>query len=328
MTYGDILSHLNMSGSEESGDDFETMAKVIVNFIYKELLIESNRLMEEREGTLTLSSSKSTYGMPIYFKEVSAFLDTDNDREIELLTKEEYDRRFVGLTESDDPEYACAYGHFGVQSAPNSAGTLTVESSDATDTGSNYQVVITGLSSSIPVRETITVTGTTAVTTSNSYDASNMGVQRVVLTNSNNAEFTGNIIVKDSDGNTLATIPPFYEKSPTFSWYLFYPTPGSTSTLTVRGLARKQPLTHTTDWPEIDENFHDLLVYGSEEILLPHVGKMRMGIAAGNKYQERKKAFLGQSENNAGIRRRFSVATNPFIGNPSMKYRRLSIESS
>ena len=315
MTYGEILSHLNISGSEASGDDFETMAKTVVNFIYNELLVESEKLLEERTWSLTLVTDQAEYGFPLAFTEVTSLLDETDEFELTVMSKRAFDAEFVGRDETNErTTFAYPYGKFGVQSPPATAGTITIESSDATDTGTDYQIVITGQSSSVPVRETITFTGTTAVLSANSYDASSLGIERLVVTNANNAEFTGNVIVKDSDGNTLATIPPFYEKSPTYVWYSLYPTPSEASTLKVRGMGRKPPLVASTDWPEIDVEFHDLLVWGSEQILLPHAGKTRMGIISGNKYEERKKKFLGMNEDNSGIRRGFANVTNPFVG--------------
>ena len=84
MRYREILDQLNNSGSQSSGDDYEDMAKVIVNFIYKELLIESEKLEEKKDYTLTTVASQQTYGLPIQVKEVTSLLDETNNNTINL----------------------------------------------------------------------------------------------------------------------------------------------------------------------------------------------------------------------------------------------------
>ena len=51
MKFIDIISHLNRAASEESGDEFETMAKRAVNLISEEHLSETDTDFERREYT-------------------------------------------------------------------------------------------------------------------------------------------------------------------------------------------------------------------------------------------------------------------------------------
>lgn len=334
MRYREILDQLNNSGSQSSGDDYEDMAKVIVNFIYKELLIESEKLEEKKDYTLTTVVSQQTYGLPIQVKEVTSLLDEANNNTINLISGEEFDRRFVGLTESGLPLDATPYGKFGVHTIPSTAGTLTVQSSSTADLllSGDYEVFIHGLTSGLPTRETIVLNGTTPVASANSYDAQIDGVKRIVLSTNNSQTFTGTVTVKDNAGNIIAQVPPFWEESPEYYWIKLYPTPDAVRSILLRTTERKQPLIHDDDWPEIDSDYHDLLVLGAEEILLPHAGKSIAGKKSGKKYDERKDFFLGAKQSKQSRGRGFRSVTNMYIGgdgdHENTYFRRLNIVNS
>ena len=96
MKFSDIISYLNLAASEESGDEFETMAKRAVNLIYDELLAETDTDFERREYSFTTVSGVSKYGMPLYVQQVLNIEDNTNDRQIALKTSQDFDRERAG----------------------------------------------------------------------------------------------------------------------------------------------------------------------------------------------------------------------------------------
>jgi len=315
MTYEDIYKELNLLASEEDGDDFQDMAKRSINLHYMELLSESNTDLERREFTLTVASGQSKCGMPLYVADVLNIEDDSNDRPLDLYGPHSYDRRHSGSTQTGAPEEAYWIGEYGVQKQPATAGALTVESSSATDTGANYQIVIHGMVGGVDTREVVDFTGATPVSTTNSFDAESnaIGIRRIVLKNQNNQTFTGNVTVKDVDGNTLSVIPPYWGDSPSYQWWELWPEPAAAQTYVVRSLAHKPPLVNDDDWPEIPEMFHDLLIYGPQSMLLAGKGKEAAAARALQKYTDRKQKFLGLKQHRGVRNRKFRNATNPYI---------------
>tara|TARA_A100001515_G_scaffold75275_2_gene59834 strand:- start:2208 stop:3197 length:990 start_codon:yes stop_codon:yes gene_type:complete len=315
MTYEEIYKELNLLASEEDGDDFESMAKRSINLHYFEILSETNTDLERREFEITTESGVSKYGMPLYVADVINIEDDEQDRPLDLHGPHEYDRRHSGTSTSGSPEEAYWIGEHGVQKQPTQAGALTVESSDNTDTGENYEIVIHGMVGGVQTREVVGFTGTTPASTSSSFDAAKnaVGIRRVVLKNNNNTTFTGNVTIKDSAGVALAVIPPYYGDSPTYQWWEFWPTPSSAQTYVIRSLAEKPPLINPDDWPEIPDQFHDLLIYGPQSVLLAGKGKESAAARAFQKYNERKQVLMGLKQHRGVKRRTFKNVSNPFV---------------
>jgi len=315
MTYEEIYKELNLLASEEDGDDFEAMAKRSINLHYFELLSETNTDLERREFTITTEAGVSKYGMPLYVADVLNIEDDDNDRPLDLYGPHSFDRRHSGTSNTGTPEEAFWIGEHGVQKQPTTSGSLTIESSDNTDTGANYQIVIHGMVDGVDTREVVNFTGTTPASTTNVFDSSvnAIGIRRVVLKNRNNTTFVGNVTIKDAAGITLAVIPPYWGDSPSYQWWEFWPYPSGVQTFVVRSLAHKPPLINNDDWPELPEMFHDLLIYGPQSVLLAGKGKEAAANRALQKYTERKRAFMGLKQHRGVKTRRFRNVSNPYV---------------
>ena len=175
------------------------------------------------------------------------------------------------------------------------------------------------MSSGVDIRESIEMNGTTEVESSASFDAvsNGIGIRRLVLSNASSAEFSGYVTVKDVSDNTLAVIPPYWGKSPSYQWWEFDYTPDTAMTYVVRCLAQKPPLINDDDWPEIPEEYHDLLVLGPEAILLAGKGKESASAAARQKYQVRKEAYLGRKQHKGVRSRSFRNVSNRYISRGS-----------
>ncbi len=276
---------------QASGGDFEKLVTVTMNGVYRRLLDMSRVPHEHREFSLTTVANTKKYGMPLYVRRVTNIEDTDNKRSIWATTDRAYDKAYPGYTSTGTPSEAFALGVRGVQAYPASDGTLSVVSDVATDTGANYKVRVTGFNTSgVLVTELVTMDGTTAVDTSNSYD-STLGIERVTKSPASGITFAGNITVKDDDSNTISIIPPWW-MSPDYEWIQFRPIPGEAVTYTIRAEMRKPPLVNDTDWPEIDQEYHDLLVWGTTKDLLPALGKGPTGDRHRATFKDRMGEFL------------------------------------
>jgi hypothetical protein len=76
---------------------------------------------------------------------------------------------------------------------------------------------------------------------------------------------------------------------------------------------RKPPLVNDDDWPEIPENYHDLIVEGVAASLLPTVGKTGAADRSQRRFDRRLKKFSGKSQKRAGRLRTFENVTNVFV---------------
>lgn len=308
-TFSTLVTRVLNLASQDSGGDFQTMAKAEINRVYRRLLNIANVDEQHREFTLTTEADTSKYGMPLYVKEVLNIEDPDNDRRVYDISYREYDIDYPGTTDSGDPVRAYPYGVFGVEKQPASDGTLTLVSSSTADDGTNYKIQVTGFNTSeVLVTETVTMDGTTGVATSNSFDSS-LGIERITKVPASGYTFSGNITVTDDDANTLSVIPVWMD-SPSYQWYEFHPIPSSAITYTVRALMRKMDLKNDQDWPEIDEDFHDLLVDGPLAILLSHVGKSESAKMHWSRFNERMEEFKGSQGRAPARVRTFSNIQN------------------
>ena len=159
---------------------------------------------------------------------------------------------------------------------------FNVVSSDTADANNSY-VTITGYVSGHLASETITLNGLVVSTGSTSFDAN--GIERVVVHAGTNIALAGTVTVKDAGGSTMAIVPPTF-KSPSHLWVEFYPIPDGVISYTVRSEMRKPDLVSDEDWPEIDEDFHNIIVWGAGADVLPNVGKSNQADRLRRDYEE------------------------------------------
>lgn len=272
MDFSGVVDTILTYAAQGSGGAFEDFVKVLVNQAYQRVLVDGRVPHESREFTFSTVADQSQYGLPLYVKEVLNIEDPTTPQFIYGITARQYDRSYPGTTESGTPTMAYPLGVRGAQALPGTTGTVTIVSTSAVDTGSNYQVRLTGFDGDDNlVTELVTLTGTTAVSSENSY-SSTLGLERIVKSPVSGYTISGNLTVADSDGDTLAVLPVWWT-SPEYQWIEFHPIPAEAITYTVRAEMRKPPLVNDSDWPEFPDAFHLLLVYGVTMDLLPTLGK-------------------------------------------------------
>jgi hypothetical protein len=285
------------AGAENSGDP-STQVKAAINRYYFRVLQATNSDMQKRNDfTLVTRASASTYGLPLYVRGVMNIEDPENDRALTEITAGDYDRRYPDTAESGDPDLYYQMGDYGVQRQPAATGTITVVAAAAGDDGNRF-VTVTGFDSSNDLfpPETLTLNGLTAVTSTNSYSR----IQRLVKSANSGFSIDSNITVKDSSSNTMAVIP-VWETSPTYKWVEFHFIPDGVITYNLRTVERKMPLVNDTDWPEIPEEYQDLLLYGPAGEILPKFGHVELGATYRDMYRERILEYTKETERRPNI---------------------------
>ncbi|MAH51569.1 hypothetical protein CMI37_37480 [Candidatus Pacearchaeota archaeon] len=295
MNFGEIVDRvLDLSG-QGSGGAFEKLVKFGINAAYLRVLDTGLIPHEHREFTLASVADTSQYGLPLYVRKVLNLEDPTNDISLWTTSARQYDQSYPGTSDSGTPRLSYSLGTRGVEKFPASDGTLSLVSDDTGDDGSNYKVRVTGFNTSgVLVTEQVTMDGTTAATTTNSYD-STLGIERIAKEPAEGITFSGNITVKDDDSNTISIVPIWWD-SPDYVWIEFHPIPSAVITYTVRVEMRKPPLVNDGDWPEFDQEFHDLLVWGTTQELLPAFGKSPVADRHRASFDQRLKDFRREKD--------------------------------
>lgn len=274
-TYKSIQTDvLNLMGGDTSGDD-QAMVKAAINRVYRRCLEEADLDHERREFSLTTVSGTAQYGMPLYVREVENIDDGTNDRVIFSISSREYDTAYPGHGDSGAPTRAYRYGTRGVQKQiGGTPETVKIESSSTSDAGANFKVRVTGFDASDRmITETIQLNGTTVVASTNTYAS----LERVTKLAATGATWTGFLTLKGVTSGTTFSIIPIWWDSPDYQWWEFYPKPDAVLTYTIRAIMRKPDLLNDEDWPEMDAEFHSLLVWGAFGEIGAAIGKSSLG---------------------------------------------------
>tara|TARA_R110000744_G_scaffold271950_1_gene384950 strand:- start:2172 stop:3167 length:996 start_codon:yes stop_codon:yes gene_type:complete len=304
---------LNLAGAD-AGGDYGAMVKASLNRVMFRALQKVDKDLERREFSLTTVASTSQYAMPLEMRRVLNIEDSANQKRIFDITARTFDNNYPGDTQTGSPDRAYPLGSFGVSSQPVTATTIEVVSSSASDS-SGITVRVTGYVEGVLSTESIVVNGTTPVVSTNTYDAG--GLERVVRSAVLGTVPVGNLTIRTvSVGATHAIIPVIYPSSwsPTYLWYEFHPIPATPLTYTVRGVMRKRALINDDDWPDIDEEFHNMLVWGAGSEVLPVLGKMGVANRLRLDFETALDEFAGIQEERPNLMRVFSdVTTGPSI---------------
>jgi hypothetical protein len=299
MDFGTVVTDVLRYCGQGTGGDFERMVKVGVNSAYRDVLETSKLPHEMREFTITSVADSSQLGMPLWVKKIHNMEDPTTPRFVYKSTSRAFDKAYAGTTTTGTPESAYLLGVRGVQKHPNSDGKLAFTSSDNADSGAAYIVRVTGFNSSGNlVTEQVVLTGTSSKETDTLWD-STLSIERITKEPTSGKTFAGDITVKDDDANIIAVIPTWWD-SPDYRWVEFYPTPSAAITYTVRAEMRKPPLVNDGDWPEFDQEYHDLLVWGTTKDMLSTIGKVETADRHRATYNERLRKFTGDVNDTPG----------------------------
>jgi hypothetical protein len=145
-------------------------------------------------------------------------------------------------------------GHMNVKAQPSSSSTLSLVSDHTSDTGTDYQVIIKGINTSNElVAESVTLTGTTPVTTSNTYSK--------VLSISKERVMNGQLTVtSNSDTVTILRLLPD-EFGRQYQQLWLHQRPTNAEIIEYRFYRKPSYLVNDYDIPDIPAPYSRLLVY-------------------------------------------------------------------
>lgn len=129
-----------------------------------------------------------------------------------------------------------------VKNQASAANAIMAKSSSASDT--TQTLLVRGIVSDVETYETLSFSGATVVTATNSYSQ--------ILALSKSAATVGKVTVYDNDGTTVIAEIPKENLISRYLRLLFHWCPSGTSTYHVRGKRRVLPLSQTDDYPAID----------------------------------------------------------------------------
>jgi hypothetical protein len=140
------------------------------------------------------------------------------------------------------------------------------------------------------IDERVTLTGTSAVTTTASFEK----VETVVKSNDSGYAITGYVTIKTTGtGTPTLAVIPYWDTMAEHLWIRLYPIPDDEYDLTVQGVMRKPDLVRDDDWPQFDTDYHHLLVSGPGSELMAAVGKSALAGKMLADYTEGLKTYTG-----------------------------------
>lgn len=121
-----------------------------------------------REYAFSTTSGTREYALPYDFDEMLTLMDETNDRQLDRITQHEYLQQFgYNLDQTGAPIAYIQYAEGSVATQPTSASAIRFASDAVADTSQKGRV--RGIVSGVETTEQVTLTGTTAVSTTKSF---------------------------------------------------------------------------------------------------------------------------------------------------------------
>lgn len=273
-TYTEHQQEVARRGSVDLGGEAKSVIQTGINNAYKRVLAETFQDLRQRSFTVATVASQATLGLPLDVRTILDIQDTTDRSNLEEMTVEEHDKLDPGRVETGRPLRYFSIGRFGLQVPIAATSTISVESSSASDSTNLFVRMTFYDANGMRTSENLTLNGTTpAVSTGSADPSQSRGIERFTKYNASGATFAGNVICKDvTAGVVVARIPVAYD-SPTYTWIEFDQIPSTAINLQIRAMVTKPDLINDNDWPEFDDQYHDILTLLGAGEVLPLFGK-------------------------------------------------------
>lgn len=206
---------------------------------------------KRRKTTMTLTANQEDYALDEEVDGLALIRERTTPNRLIYLP----DQPFYELEPAPEdggtgtPRYYRLWEETGFKAQLAADGTVYVASSSASD-GSSFVVRIVGRNSSGEVvAETLTLNGTTAVTSTTTWDDGGL------LQVSKSAATTGTITVSATTGDTVLSELAPEDLAPRYKKISFYPIPSATTTLYLEYWERLRLLVHDADVPMLDKKW-------------------------------------------------------------------------
>lgn len=208
-----------------------------------------------RNYSLSVTASTRDYALRYDVESIIKIWDATNGKELIAMSVQDY-ARFVqpvyevaSATMSGQPDNYIEIGQKSVTALLSTADKVQVLSTSASDISPKV-IRITGEVSGYPISENLTLTGTTAVDSTNTFDS---GAELTITAGTSDgslSDLAGVVTVREktTSSNVLAKLSP-EERAPLFSWIRLSPTPASALTAQVWYKRKWRPLNNDNDAP-------------------------------------------------------------------------------
>lgn len=208
-----------------------------------------------RTYNLSVTASTRDYALRYDLEEIVKIWDATHGQEITAQTIQD-NIRFIapieevaGNIQTGQVDTYTDIGSKSVSALLSTSDQVQVLSTSASDV-SPMVIRIQGEVNGILLAESLTLTGVTAVTSTNTYDS---GTELIVSAGTSDGtlqDLVGVVTVREQDttSNVLAKLAP-NERAPLYRWVRLSPTPASASTFTIWYKKRWYPLVNDNDIP-------------------------------------------------------------------------------
>lgn len=210
-----------------------------------------------RSYSLSITSGTRDYALRYDLESVVKMWDTTHGNEIVAYDIRDHVRfgavnsEVVGNVQTGNPDYYIDIGSKGVKALLSVADQVQVLSTSASDI-TPMVIRVQGEVSGVVVAENITLTGVTAATSSNTFDAGSELIISAGTSDGTLQDLAGVVTVREktTTSNTLSTLAPS-ERAPLFRWVRLSPMPATNLTAQVWYKKRWMPLVNDLDIPLI-----------------------------------------------------------------------------
>ena len=255
-TFDELADHV---ASITRDTQISELIRRCINITLSEIWVWHSWTFKRRKMTFSTVASQEDYNLDEEVDEIALLRQLTSPQKLLYVP----DRLFYEINpnpESDStgtPRFYRLWEETGFSTNLAADDTIYVSSSSASD-GSTFNVRIVGRNSSGEVvAETLTLNGTTSVTSATTWDAAGlMQISKSSLT-------TGTITCYRTTGATvLSEISP-EETAPRFKRISLFPIPSAAITMYLEYYERLRLLTHDTDVPQIDHKWNWVLLEGT-----------------------------------------------------------------
>lgn len=210
-----------------------------------------------RNYSLSITAGTRDYALRYDLENIIKIWDATHGCEITEQTVQDYVRfvapiyEVTGNVQTGNPDKYIDIGSKGCSALMSTADQVQVLSTSASDV-SPMVIRIRGEVNGIEMAESITLTGTSAATSTNTYDS---GAELFITAGTSDGslqDLVGVVTVREQDttSNVLAKLAPG-ERSPLYKWVRFSVTPSTAATAQVWYKKRWVPLNNDNDAPII-----------------------------------------------------------------------------
>jgi len=268
----------------DASTSFMTKIGKYVNYRYRDIMGRYDWKELYNTYTITTVANQSSYALPNDYQDIVYVFDNTNKKPLYFKPEVGWQNDTTLVGSSD--YFTISESTVGTQ--PASASTITIVSDYASD--NTQTIFLKGVSNGFIKTETLTLGGTTPVTSSNSYTK--------LIQVSKSATTTGGVTVKDSLSNQLTYLEPTQLHTRDRLIKFFY-IPVSSVSIVIRYKREIYPMINDYDYPIID--CADEIILGAQADAWRAKRQFAKAAAMEQEYEQMVNLLMFQEEQNKDI---------------------------